>query len=426
MSRQTTSAERRRLNVMTEKHHPAYVVWELTLRCDHACRHCGSRAGAARPDELGTEAALDIVRQLAEMGAREVVLIGGEAYLHEGFIEVLTALRRAGISPTVVSGGLAIDADLARDMVGAGVERVSVSVDGLEQSHDQLRMPGSFAAATKALGHLKDAGIRTGTNTTINRLNRADLEGLYEHLRQAGVGAWQLQIMVPMGRAADRPDMMLQPYDLIEIMPRVAALKKRAYEDNILIMPGNNLGYFGPEEALLRSLQPEHRDCFLGCTAGRFILGIESDGSVKGCLSLQSASYVAGNVGEQSLAQLWEQAPKLAFTRQRPVAHLWGYCQECPFADPCMSGCSFTSHALFGRPGNNPYCHFRARHFAKQGKRERLVAEKPASGKPMDHGLFRIELEDLDAPDPGANLDPEQLVKISRKPLRGDDPAWCR
>jgi MoaA/NifB/PqqE/SkfB family radical SAM enzyme len=33
---------------------PIYAVWELTLRCDLACQHCGSRAGHARPDELST------------------------------------------------------------------------------------------------------------------------------------------------------------------------------------------------------------------------------------------------------------------------------------------------------------------------------------------------------------------------------------
>jgi MoaA/NifB/PqqE/SkfB family radical SAM enzyme len=44
----------------------AYVVWELTLRCDLACDHCGSRAGKARPDELSTDEALDVVRQLAD------------------------------------------------------------------------------------------------------------------------------------------------------------------------------------------------------------------------------------------------------------------------------------------------------------------------------------------------------------------------
>ena len=71
------AGERRRLNVVEEPLHPAYVVWELTLRCDHACTHCGSRAILARPDELSTEEALRVVAQLAEMRASEVVLIGG-------------------------------------------------------------------------------------------------------------------------------------------------------------------------------------------------------------------------------------------------------------------------------------------------------------------------------------------------------------
>ena len=63
-----------------ERPHPVYCVWEITLRCDLGCRHCGSRAGKARPAELSTEACLDVVRQLSEMGIRELTLIGGEAY----------------------------------------------------------------------------------------------------------------------------------------------------------------------------------------------------------------------------------------------------------------------------------------------------------------------------------------------------------
>ena len=84
---------------------PAYVVWELTLRCDQPCTHCGSRAGSARPRELTTEEALRVVRQLAAMGTFEVVLIGGEAYLHEGFLEIIRAMRGAGIRPTMTTGG---------------------------------------------------------------------------------------------------------------------------------------------------------------------------------------------------------------------------------------------------------------------------------------------------------------------------------
>ena len=43
---------------------PIYVVWETTLRCDHACAHCGSRAGDARPDELDTAALFKVADAL--------------------------------------------------------------------------------------------------------------------------------------------------------------------------------------------------------------------------------------------------------------------------------------------------------------------------------------------------------------------------
>jgi MoaA/NifB/PqqE/SkfB family radical SAM enzyme len=72
--------QRRRLNVADTGWYPAYVVWELTLQCDHACHHCGSRASAARPDELGTEAALDVVKQLVDMGTTDVVRGPGRAH----------------------------------------------------------------------------------------------------------------------------------------------------------------------------------------------------------------------------------------------------------------------------------------------------------------------------------------------------------
>src|SRR3954452_22176135 len=54
---------------------PVYAVWEITLRCDLACRHCGSRARRSRPYELDTKEALDMVAQMAELGVKEVTVI---------------------------------------------------------------------------------------------------------------------------------------------------------------------------------------------------------------------------------------------------------------------------------------------------------------------------------------------------------------
>jgi len=401
----------RRLDVTRPDFHPAYVVWELTLRCDQPCTHCGSRAGTNRPDELSTEEALGVVRQLQELRAREVVLIGGEAYLHPGFLAIIRALKEAGIRPGMTTGGRGLTEELARRVAEAGLYAASVSIDGLEPTHDLMRAaPGSFASATAALGFLREAGVQVAANTNLNRLNQADLEPLYEHLKGRGIRAWQLQITAPLGRASDRPAMLLQPWDLLELLPRIATLKARAFEDGITLMPGNNLGYFGPEEGLLRSPHPNAADHWRGCQAGRYVLGIESDGAVKGCPSLQTAHYVGGHLRQQPLREIWEGSKELAFTRARTVEDLWGFCRTCPFAATCLGGCSFTAHSLFGRPGNNPYCHYRARTLAKQGLRERLVRKLPAPGQPFDNGLFELVSEPLDAADPRPPT-PRELLK---------------
>jgi radical SAM protein with 4Fe4S-binding SPASM domain len=424
------SRDRRRLAVVTTQPFPAYVVWELTLACDHACTHCGSRAGVARDGELTTDEALAIVDQLAALGTREVVLIGGEAYLHPGFLAIVRALRGRDIAPALTTGGRGITDELARQLADAGLVYASVSVDGLEPAHDQMRnRRGSWRDAMAALDRLRSAGIPTASNINLNRLNHRDLEPLYDELRARGIAAWQVQLTAPLGRAADRPALLLQPYDLLDVVPRVAALKAVAHGHGIVLTPGNNLGYFGPEETKLRSIAPGDGDHWRGCQAGKFVMGIEAHGAIKGCPSLQPA-YVGGNVRDHSIAELWNTAPALAFARVRTLDDLWGFCRTCPFAETCMAGCTFTAHSISGRPGNNPYCHYRARTLARQGLRERLVPTAPAPGVPFDHGRFEIVTEPLDqvaadqvaagARDPVHP--PARLVQISRRSGPRPDP----
>src|ERR1700745_4376755 len=69
-------------------HVPVHVVWEITLACNLKCGHCGSRAGKRRANELSTAECLDVVRQLAAAGTREITLIGGEAYLRRDWLEI--------------------------------------------------------------------------------------------------------------------------------------------------------------------------------------------------------------------------------------------------------------------------------------------------------------------------------------------------
>lgn len=368
---------------------PVYAVWEITLRCDLACRHCGSRAGHPREGELSTAEALDVVRQMADLGVKEVTLIGGEAYLRDDWIDIVRAVRAHGMECSITTGGRGLTAERVRAAKDAGLQAASVSIDGLRDTHDAMRaLRGSFEAALSAMRNLREAGVRVLSNTHINRTNLAELEAIADLLVREGVSMWMFHITVAMGRAADRPEILLEPHQVLDLLPRLARLKPRAEAAGLRMIAGNNVGHFGPYDRVLRAHLPDRHGG--SCGAGRLSLGIEANGDVKSCPSLPSSDYVGGNLREHSLRDIWERSSALRFTRERTVDDLWGFCRSCYYAEECLAGCTWTTHTLFGRPGNNPYCHHRALELQRRGRRERLVRTRAPAGAPFDHGLFEI------------------------------------
>jgi radical SAM protein with 4Fe4S-binding SPASM domain len=373
---------------------PRWAVWELTLACDQKCAHCGPRAGQRRPDELSTEECFQVIRELRELGCGEVVLIGGEAYLRSDFILIIRAIREAGMSCTMTTGGLNITKERAEAMVEAGIGSVNFSIDGLEATHDRLRgVPGSWRRAFAGLGAIRAAGGKVACNTQINALTKSELLPLLELLAAAQIHSWQLQITVPHGNAADHPEIILQPYMYLELFDALDAVVDRAAELRVRLWPGNNLGYFGPLERRLRASQRKH---WRGCVAGVSVVGIESDGGVKNCPSLGGPVNVGGAWRVHGLKKIWDESYQLGYIRSRTVDDLWGYCRECYYAETCMAGCTAAAEPLLGRPGNNPFCHHRALMMDRQGLRERIEQVRGAAGGGFDNGLFRVIREPKD------------------------------
>ena len=381
----------------------SYAVWEITLKCNLACQHCGSRAGHTRAKELSTPEALDMVKQLAEVGITEVTLIGGEAFLRPDWLEIARAITEAGMVCGMTTGGYGITLDTARRMKEAGIKVVSVSVDGLEATHDRLRgREGSWQWAFKTMSHLKEVGIPFGCNTQINRLSAPEFPRIYERIRDAGVFAWQIQLTVPMGNAADNSNILLQPYELLDVYPMIARVAQRAKQEGVRVQPGNNIGYYGPYERLLRG--GNAWSFWQGCNAGLSTLGIEADGAIKGCPSLPTSAYTGGNIRDYSLRTIIEETEELRFNlgagTPKGTQHLWGFCKTCEFAELCRGGCSWTAHVFFDKRGNNPYCHHRALTQEKRGIRERVFLKHKAEGNPFDNGEFALIEEGINRPLP--------------------------
>ena len=359
---------------------PVHVVWELTLACDLGCVHCGSRAGTARETELTTAQCLETIEAFAEAGVTYISLIGGEAYLREDWLEIIAAIRAAGIDCGMVTGALNMTPEMIQAADEAGLWNVSVSIDGIGKTHDMQRgRKGSFDAAIAAAKRFAASDINLSVNTQINRLTAAQLPEVAALLVELGATAWQVQL----------PELLLQPYDLLELFPLLVSIKHTILDPNgIHLAPANNIGYFGPYESELRTVNGE-ASFWTGCPAGEFVLGLESDGRLKGCPSLDTSVFAGGKITEKPLDELMQE-PAVRQLVGRTVEDLWGYCKSCYYNDMCLGGCSWTAQSVMGRAGNNPYCFHRAEDLARQGLRERIVHVEPAPDEPFSTGRFEL------------------------------------
>ena len=216
-----------------------YVVWELTLALRSrvpttaARARAGARRTSSRPTRRSTSCARwrsSASRRSRSSAARRTCATTGPT--------IAAAIVASGMRCTMTTGGRGMTPERARAAKAAGLPSVSVSVDGLRESHDALRgVDGSFDAAMAALANLRDAGVTSSANTQINRLSVPRSRRAPRSLRRAGVTGWQMQLTVPMGRAADEPEWLLQPYQLLEVFPRVAELARRGAERGVLFWP---------------------------------------------------------------------------------------------------------------------------------------------------------------------------------------------
>ncbi len=379
-------------------HGPVYVVWELTMKCDQPCQHCGTRAGPARANELDTAEILEVVKGLARLRVREVTVIGGEAYLRPDLHAIIRALADAGIRVTMQTGGRSFSLERARALRDAGLTGVGVSIDGPARVHDRLRGNlGSHHAALEALDNAGAAGFVLSANTQVNRLTADHLVETSRELRSRGVQTWQVQLTGPMGRAADHPEWILEPWRIVDVIDTLAAIQREAIAEHaprrgmpFNVFANNNIGYFGPHEQLLRSVPGGVEGHWNGCAAGIYVMGIESDGTVKACPTLPTAEYAGGNVRTMAIEDLWLRSEQVRFARDRTTDELWGFCKTCYYAEVCRGGCSWTAHTTLGRRGNNPFCYHRVVQLRRKGVRERLVPVERAPNLPYDHGRFEI------------------------------------
>ncbi|MBN1953650.1 MAG: radical SAM protein [Anaerolineae bacterium] len=326
-------------------------VWELTLRCNLRCRHCGATAGRARPDELSTTEALRIADELAALPADEVTLMGGELFLRPDWYAVAERLRTGGVGLVVFTNATLLNAERIAQLRALEPRTIGTSLDGgCAAVHDDIRgRAGAFARTVAALDALPAAGLRVAVITTLTRRNLYELPAIARLLVGRGI-RWQIQCAGVGGERLVRQD-LLTPLEFYFAARFIARMRATYSWEELPVIGAHDFGYCSGRLPYLG--MPGER--WAGCPAGRRVLGIQSNGAVKACLSLPD-DMVVGSLRELSLAELW-QGEMLAAWR-RP-AERTGFCAACPHGPVCEGGCTSMAVTYSGQRGDDPCCLYR-------------------------------------------------------------------
>lgn len=331
------------------KFHPKTVVWEITYKCNAKCIHCGSDCLSEEKDyQLTTAECLDVVYDLADIGAEFIILSGGEPLLREDFGIIAAAIKNLGMDVGFISNSIAVNQEMMKVIKSVEPKGFGISLDAGEAwLHDYIRgHKGTFDNVVKTIRLLHQNGIAPSIVSTIHKLNFNQLAKMRDLLIDQGVRYWQIQYADFIGRMPR--EAMLTEGQYFELSKFILDLKVN-YKDEFDVVSGADvMGYMSNYAQMLQGK-------WMGCQAGMYVLGLCSDGAVRGCLSLQRDEYIEDNVRNRPLKEIWNDRNSFAFNRHFDCSMLSGYCKDCTYGSVCKGGClrAATSN---GEGRCNPYC----------------------------------------------------------------------
>lgn len=327
---------------------PRILAWETTAACNLKCKHCrGSSTADSAKGELTTEEAKKLLEQIRKTGTPIIILSGGEPLMREDIFEIARHGTDLGFRMTLATNGVLVTEEVAFKIKEAGIQRVSISLDGREQTHDAFRMiPGCFAGSMKGIENLKKAGVEFQINTTVSRFNVHEMEDVHNFAKEVGAVAHHFFFLVPTGRGAELSEFEITPEEYETALEWLYDLSKKT---GLQIRPTCAPHYFrimrqrAKREGMEITPQTHGLDAMTkGCLGGISFGFISSIGEVNPCGYLPVS---AGNVRKESFKNIWEKAK--VFNDLRNYAAYKSKCGACEYKTVC-GGCRARAYTETG------------------------------------------------------------------------------
>ena len=332
----------------TKVHELNYLFWECTTRCNLHCRHCGSDCSVlSREKDMPLEDFLGALHTIpASLRNKEftVVLTGGEPLLRPDIVQAGSAIRDIGFPWGMVSNGWFYDEQAHGRLMAAGMRTLTISLDGLQESHDWMRgHPGSYERALRAIGiAAKEPRLSFDVVSCVNKRNLSELPRMFEVLSGLGVGQWRLFTIIPIGRAASDPEMHLTNDEFVGLMDFIESHRRVGGSMNVTFSCEGFLGRY--EEKV--------RDTRYFCHAGINIASVLIDGRICACPNIDRDLFSQGSIYQDNFYDVWEH--RFQPFRNRDWART-GQCSTCKQWRNCLGN---GMHNWHGPTPHLLQCHY--------------------------------------------------------------------
>lgn len=329
---------------LKELHPLRQLFWECTLRCNLACKHCGSdcRKTVGQEDMPAGDflRVIDSITPHVNPHEVNIIISGGEPLVRPDLEEVGLALYRRGYPWGIVSNGYELTPERLSSLMAAGMHAMTISLDGFAEAHNWLR--GRSDSYEKAIGAIKmlvhEPELVWDVVTCVNRHNLSQLEELKTYLYNIGVRDWRIFTIFPVGRAALYPEFQLTNDEFTSVLEFIRRTRK---EGRVRLSYGCE-GFLGKYEG-------EVRDHFYGCNAGISVASILADGSISSCPSIRS-DFHQGNIYTDDFMDVWQNR----FQRFRDREWMrQGQCADCSL----FRYCEGNGMHLRNEKGELLFCH---------------------------------------------------------------------
>ncbi|TMR11261.1 radical SAM protein [Nonomuraea turkmeniaca] len=306
---------------------PLAVHLEIVASCNLTCTHCFAGDLPRRERRLTLDELDRLFADMAAVGAFRLGLTGGEPLLRKDLFDIIDLATGHGLHPCVTTNGLLIDKDVARAFGERDLVWLNVSLEGATaESNDRVRGAGTFERVLDRLAVLREHA-RFTLAFTIMSTNAGEVEECAALAERVGASTAVFRPLYPAGTALGHLDLMPTYDQYTEALDRLAGAAPV-------------LRHIDPFSPRLREERQSVVHQNLGCGAGNLVCSISVSGEINPCSFLGSA-YVAGNIREHRLADLWHRSEGFTSIRTLPG----GTCGE---ADGFSGGCRARALAFNG------------------------------------------------------------------------------